>query len=188
MIRSGFSALVLAGVLCVQNNAMAQNNSPGSAAAIGATVAGIVECGQGYSSHELYNVKVSVQEVLRGPAASERLQSAAGEIPAPAADNEYLLASVSFNYKARGKPGLCAHPLRPAQFKAISAAGVEYPRPDFPPPDPPLTGDIKSAETLDGWLVYLVPRADSSPLLYFNVDENGGVAHGGNLWFKLGAE
>ena len=167
--------------------ACAQSNSPGTAAAIGATVAGIVECGEGYSSHELYNVKVSVQEILRGPPASERL-SAASEIPAPAADSEYLLARVSFNFKARGKPGLCAHPLRPTQFKAISAAGAEYPRPDFPPPDPALTGEIKSGETLIGWLVYIVPRIDSTPLLYFNVDENGGVSHGGNLWFKLGAE
>ena len=163
----------------------AQSNSPSSAAAIGESISGIIECGEGYTSHELYNVRLTVQEVLRGEAALAQLQASNHDLPAPAMDSDYLLARLSFRYAARGRPGVCAHPLRRVQFKALSAAGVEYPAPDLPPPEPALEGDVKSGETLEGWLVYLVPHSDSAPLLNFNVDENGGVSHGGNLWFRL---
>ena len=163
----------------------AQSNSPSSAAAIGESISGIIECGEGYTSHELYNIKLSLQEVLRGEAAIAQLQASNHDLPAPGTDSDYLLARLSFSYAARGRPGMCVHPLRPAQFKALSVAGVEYAAPDLSPPDPILEGPVKSGETLEGWLAFLVPRSDTAPVLNFSVDENGGVSHGGNLWFRL---
>jgi hypothetical protein len=175
-----FLALVL---LCAAP-VHAQGDSPSRAAPPGKTVSGIIECGTTYNSHELYNVRVTLQEIIRGDAVLAQLPTT-GNIPVPAADTDYLLARVSFNYKARGRPGNCIHQLRPAQFKALSDAGVKYDSAELTLPDPALGGAIKSGETLEGWLAFQVPKGDTTPLLSFSVDETGGVSHGGNLWFRL---
>ena len=118
--------------------AQSKGDSPSNPARLGETVSGIVECGEGYTSHELYDVKITLTEVVRGEEALKRIQQ---ETPA---GKEFILARIKFEYFARGVPGLCEHPLEPSQFVAYSASGEDYKAVSFPPPKPELRKNIKS--------------------------------------------
>jgi hypothetical protein len=162
-----------------------EGNSPFEPASAGVRLSGIVECGQGYTSHELYNMNLTLQEVVRGERALKRLRKASEKNKPPDPDFDYVLARLKFEYYARGTPGLCVHKLTPEQFTAISAEGIGYPAADVIPPEPEMRGELRSGEHLEGWIVVLVPKADQKPLLSYSADAGGAVAHGGGKWFKL---
>lgn len=185
LTRGLIAGIITLGLLAGGLTAQAEGESPASAAALGKAVAGMIECGDTYDSHELYNIRITLHEVLRGAEALARLGA---DVVAPAAGMEYLLVRASFAYKARGRPGDCVHEVRATHFRAMSPAGGGYPAPVMKPPLPLLDGPVRSGETLEGWLVLQAAGTDAMPLLSFSVDDTGGVSHGGNLWFKLGAE
>lgn len=160
-------------------------SSPASPAPVGVTVSGIIECGQGYTSHELYDMKITVLEVLRGEKAWAGIRAAGGAPPSAPAGLDYLLAKIRFEYYARGLPGQCIHHLHPEQFTAYSSAGEAYGAASVATPDPPLRKDMKSGETVEGWLAFLVSREDRDPLLSYSADTGGAVTHGGGKWFLL---
>jgi hypothetical protein len=155
-----------------------------SAAALGQTAKGIIECGKGYTSHELYDVKITVLEVLRGDRATARL--AAG-VAAPAANQEYLIARIRFQYFARGTPGDCCHELSWDQFIAYSKDGGEYEPAITLPPAPALEGKVCAGGSAEGWAIFQVAKNDKKPLAMFNAGVGGieAIEHGGNLWFQL---
>lgn len=165
--------------------AQAAGRMPSDAGGEGMTIAGIIECGQGYTSHELYDVKITLREVERGARAWQLLQAASKDNRPPQAQYDYLLARVKFEYEARGKPGDCVHTLKRSHYTALSSQGEIYPVPDVTVPDPALSGPIHSGETRDGWLAFEVKKSDAKPLMTFSVDDSGAVQHAGKLWFKL---
>jgi hypothetical protein len=166
-------------------SAQTPGSSPTDPAPAGTTVAGIVECGQGYTSHELYDMKISLLEVVRGEAAWKRIREASSSNKPPAAGLEYILARVKFEYYARGTPGLCIHQLVPDQFTAYSANGEDYKAASVVPPKPEMRKGLKSGESIEGWLVFEVAKEDKAPLMYYSADAGGAVQHGGGKWFLL---
>ena len=162
-----------------------EGSSPFEPAAAGVKLSGIVECGRGYTSHELYNMKITLLEVVRGNDAWESLRKISDTNKPPDPGFDYVLARVKFEYYARGTPGLCVHKVTPQQFTAFSADGVDYPAANVSPPKPEMRGELQSGEYLEGWVVVLVPQADQKPLLSYSADAGGAVLHGGTKWFKL---
>lgn len=45
--------------------------------------------------------------------------------------------------------------------------------------------EMKSGDTTEGWLAFLVPETDRAPLLSFSADRGGAVQHGEPKWFLL---
>jgi len=185
IMRHLLVALILLAILCPSAFAQARGSSPSSAAPAGETITGIISCGEGYTSHELYDVKLTLKEVIRGEEAWKRLQAAdTGNTPAPAG-MEYLLALVRFEYYARGVPGLCVHKLLPDHFTAYSAAGEDYKQVPVVPPRPKLRQDLKSGDSFEGWLVFAVAADDNAPLMSYSAESGGAVQHGESQWFVL---
>jgi hypothetical protein len=166
-------------------SAQTPGSSPLNPAPIGKTIAGIVECGQGYTSHELYDMKITILEVLRGDEAWGRLKMASPSNKPAAPGHEYVIARIRFEYYARGVPGACVHQLVPEQFTAFSADGVDYKLPAVVPPKPELRKGMKSGENLEGWIAFEVAQQDKRPLTSYSADAGGAVMHGGGKWFQL---
>src|SRR5512143_579277 len=138
--------------------AQAPGSSPAAPASTGVTLTGIVECGQGYTSHELYDMKITLVEVIRGEEAWKRIKEASPSNKAAEPGFEYVLARVKFEYYARGTPGLCIHHLSPQQFSAVSLEGQDYRIAEVVLPKPDLSKDMKSGETVDGWIAFSVSQ------------------------------
>lgn len=162
-----------------------EGGSPFDPAPIGAELSGIIECGRGYTSHELYNIKITLLEVIRGGKAWKRINKVSDANKPAGSDFEYILARLKFEYHARGKPGLCVHKLTPGQFTACSPDGEDYPYADVILPGPEMRGNLRSGDSLEGWIALLVPVTDENPLLYYSADAGKAVLHGGNIWFRL---
>jgi len=162
-----------------------EGSSPFEPAPVGKKLSGIIECGRGYTTHELYNMKITLLEVIRGDNAWKRLQETSDTNKPAGSGFEYLLARIKFEYYARGKPGLCIHKLTPKQFITCSAEGEDYPAADVILPKPAMQRDLSSGDYTEGWIALLVPIKDEKPLLYYSADAGKAVLHGGNIWFKL---
>jgi hypothetical protein len=177
----------LLALLVVVSAALGQSpaSSPASPAPAGITVKGIVECGEGYTSHELYDMKITLLEVMRGEEAWNRIAKASASNKPADAGFEYILARVRFEYKARGTPGLCVHQLVPDQFTAFSAEGNDYRSVSVVTPQPAMRKDLKSGEAFEGWLVFMVGKQDKAPLMFYSADKGGAISHGGGKWFLL---
>jgi hypothetical protein len=165
--------------------AQTQGSSPSDPAPAGITVSGIIECGEGYTSHELYDIKITLLEVIRGEQAWKRIQASASSNKPAGPGTEYLLARIRYEYFARGVPGTCSHPLAPEEFTAYSKNGEDYKAVSVAPPKPELRKGLKSGESLDGWIVFAVSKEDKAPLLLYSADSGGAVEHGGGKWFLL---
>lgn len=165
--------------------AQAPGGSPSAPAPAGTAITGILECGEGYTSHELYDIKMELLEVIRGEEAWKRMQAAdAANKPAPEG-SEYVLARVQFEYHARSKPGTCAHPLEPGQFTAYNAGGEDYAAASALPPQPEMRKKMKSGDSHAGWLVFAVAKTDLAPIMSFTASDGGAVQHGEPKWFLL---
>ena len=179
------AAVILAMAGVVAATAQTRESSPLSPAPVGSVVAGIVECGQGYTSHELYDMKITLLEVFRGEEAWKRLQAASpSNKPAPPGQ-DYVIARVRFEYSARGLPGRCVHQLVPEQFSAYSTDGATYDAPALIAPKPEMRSGLKSGQTFEGWVAFAVPLQDKNPLMNYSADSGGAVMHGSGTWFKL---
>jgi hypothetical protein len=156
-----------------------QGRSPSSSAPVGTSVVTMIECGEGYTSNELYDVTITVTEIVRGEKASSLVGGA------PKAGSEYILAHMRVEYLARGLPGKCSHELKLEQFTAFSADGREYKAPSVPVPKPALGGNLHSGKSMEGWAAFSVAQDDRRPLMTFTADPTGAAQHGGNIWFQL---
>lgn len=134
ILRFCCALLCSAGLLLEAASAQTPGATPSSAAPAGVPIAGILECGEGYTSHELYDVTITLEEVLRGDESLRRLRAAAPHTPEAPPGLDYVLARVRFEYRARGFPGTCVHPLAPEQFTAYSREGEAYAAAPVPPP------------------------------------------------------
>jgi hypothetical protein len=186
-IFSLFAVLTILVISCAAQTAFAQTGSaPSTAAPSGTTLTGIIECGEGYTSHELYDMKITLVEVVRGEETWKRLREASSSNKPPQSGMEYLLAQIRFEYRARGTPGTCIHELTPAEFTAYSSTGEDYATPSVVAPKPELRKGLKSGDTFEGWVVFAVPQTDKAPLMSYSASDGGGaVEHGGGKWFSL---
>jgi hypothetical protein len=165
--------------------AQTQGSVPSLAAPAGVTLTDIVECGEGYTSHDLYDMKIALLEVIRGEEAWKRIRAANSANKPAESGNEFVLARIRFEYQARELPGLCVHLLIPEQFMAYSAGGEDYRPASVVPPKPEMRKELKSGESFEGWLAFMVAQQDKAPLMSYSAGTGGAVQHGGNKWFIL---
>jgi hypothetical protein len=177
-----FAILIAA---CTAAHAQTPGSSPGNPAPAGVMLSGIVECGEGYTSHELYDMKIKLVEAVRGEEAWKRLKEASPTNKPPDPGLEYILARIRFEYYARGIPGTCIHSLSPDQFTAYSHGGEDYKNPVVVPPKPELRKDLKSGDIFEGWVAFQISKQDKSPLMSYSAESGGAVSHGGEKWFSL---
>ena len=170
---------------CPISSAQEVGSSPSVPAPAGTAIAGIIECGEGYTSHELYDAKITLLEVIRGDEAWKLLRQAGSANKPAEPGTEYVLVRIKFEYFARGVPGLCIHQVLPEQFTAYSANGEDYKAVSALPPKPELRKELKSGESVEGWLVFAVSKNDQAPLVSYSADAGGAVQHGGSKWFLL---
>jgi hypothetical protein len=183
LFHSAVFAILIAA--CPTASAQTPGSGPSNPVPKGTTLAGIIECGEGYTSHELYDVKITLAEIVRGEEAWKRLKEA-GESNKPANPGfDYALARFKFEYYARGNPGTCIHPLSPDQFTAYSSNGEDYRNPAVVAPKPELRKGLKSGDIFEGWVAFLIPQQDKAPLISYSPDAGGAVTLGGGKWFLL---
>lgn len=178
------TCLVLTILVCPSIVA-AQGDSPSSPAPTGKPFLAMIECGEGYTSQELYDMKITLLEVLRGKRAWDLLKGVTPSNNPPKIGFDYILVRVKLEFSARGSRRECSFELRPEQFTALSADGREYETPTVVSPKPGLTGDLRSGESVEGWRAFLVQQEDSKPLMTFDPASGGGMSRGKIIWFQL---
>lgn len=153
---------------------------------VGVPVHTIIEFGEQYLGSELYDAKITVLEVLRGEKARNIVQRASPFNPAPKSGFDYVLARVQFEFSARTSPANDTYNLSQNQFAATDADGREFSSASLVAyPQPPLSGNLRPGQSLEGWVVFLAPQKVSKPLMVFREDV-GEVSHrGGGTWFQL---
>jgi hypothetical protein len=178
------ACLILSMAVCVKT-ATAQGHSPSSPAPLGMPVVTMIECGEGYTSHELFDMKITLLEIVRGGKAWDLIKQASVSNKPPKIGFEYVLARIRFEFASRGSPRGCNHDLRREQLTALSADGKEYETPPVVPPKPELIGSLHSGKSLEGWAAFLVLQGDSKALMAFDPSSGGGMSRGRVVWFQL---
>lgn len=179
------ASLLLAGASLGQSRQSRPANS--FAQPLGIPLSTIIVFGDQYNGgDELYNVKITVAEVVRGEKAWQMVKAANAENVSPGAGMEYLLVRVKFEFSARNRPEHYNYSLEPSQFSAMSAATEPYAVATLAAPvKPELRATLHDGDSANGWVAFLVPRSDHTPLMNFREDV-GSVIHQGDAHiFKL---
>ena len=184
MLGCILACLVFTMVLGIKT-AAAQGQSPSSPASVGMPVMTAIECGEGYTSFELYDMKINLLEIVRGAKAWDLIKEASASNKPPKVGLEYILARIRLELSSRGPQQECVHELRPEEFTALSADGKEYESPSVVPPKPELNGSLRSGHSLEGWVVLSVAKDDSKPLMLFDPASGGAMSRGKVIWFQL---
>jgi hypothetical protein len=161
-----------------------------SPAPVGETVKTTIERGEAYAAPEIYNVEITLLEIVRGDEAWNRIKGQGSLNEPPKAGFEFVLVLVRFGYfrRSRGMGGE-TYRLTKGQLVAVSPDGkTEYEIPTvLSRPQPQLIGStILPGESREGWILLQVPKDDKKPLLIFKRQNIEGV-HGvwGPIWFQL---
>ena len=154
---------------------------------VGTPLSTIIVFGDQYNGgDELYDVTITVAEVVRGERALQMVKAAGPANTAPTANMEYLLARVKFEFSARVRPEHYTYTLDPSQFSAMSAATVSYATANLTVPvKPELRAVLHSGDSTEGWVAFLVPRGDHTPLMMFREDVGSVIHQGDASFFKL---
>lgn len=168
----------------------APGTSSDNPAPIGVTVKTTVERGDAYMGPRLYNVEITLLEILRGNQAWEQVKSSEVVKEPSKSGFEYILARLKFGFfrRARGL-GEDTYKLPDGQFIAASTDGkIEYENPPIlKQPHPQLVDWLfKPGDIQEGWVVLQVPEDNKKPLLIFKRQHAEGV-YGiwGYVWFQL---
>jgi len=161
-----------------------------SPAPVGVTIKTTVERGEAYAAPEIYNVELTLLEIMRGDEAWKRIKGQGSFNEPPKAGFEFVLVLIRFGYfrRSRGMEGE-VYRLTKGQFVAVSPDGkTEYEIPtSLSQPEPQLIGStISPGEARDGWILLQIPKDERRPLLIFKRQNMEGV-HGvwGPIWFQL---
>jgi len=165
---------------------MAQGDSPSNPAPVGVEVDSEIHCGESAVSLEPYDAEITLQQIVRGKEAWERIRAENQSAEAPKPGFDYLLAKVRFELKARVAPGNKSFQLgRPFQLTAFSADGEEYEAPTIRAPAPELSGHARAGSPMEGWVLFLVDQKDLRPLMAFDPSSGAAMLRGKVLWFQL---
>jgi hypothetical protein len=188
VIRMRFAIALLGfGMLLARPPLAAQTSSAAHAQPLGAPLTAIIGFGDQYNGgDELYDARITVLEIVRGPKAWDVLQRAGGANQPPKPGFDYVLARIRFEFSARTSPQHYSYTLLPNQFTAMSSGGKEYDSPALAaPPNPPLGGTLRSGDSAEGWIVFRVPQSDRKPLMLFREDVGSVFHEGGGSFFQL---
>jgi hypothetical protein len=150
--------------------------SSGDAASIGTTVPSIVELSDMYVSPETYDLRMTVSEIIRGEKSMEFLKKLDTSTVQTNPDSECVLARIRIEYKARGAPGDKLWELSGVQFSAFSGDSKPYESPSIVASQSGLEPSLRSGDTLECWLAFVVAKNDRKPVMTFNP---------GSAWFHL---
>jgi hypothetical protein len=159
-------------------------------APVGVTIKTTIERGEAYAAPEIYNVEITLLEIIKGDEAQKRIKVQGSLNEPPKAAFEFVLVHIRLGYFRRSKGmGGEVYRLTEGQFAAVSPDGkTEYGIPAvLSQPQPQLIDSIFSpGESRDGWILLQVPKNDKKPLLIFKRQNIEGV-HGvwGHIWFQL---
>ena len=180
----------MAGQIPSRNSGLLLGRSKDHPVPVGVTIKTTIERGEAYSAPEIYNVDITLLEMIRGDEAWERIKVQGSLNEPPKAGFEFVLVHIRFGYfrRSRGMGGEL-YRLAKGQFAAVSPDGkTEYEIPAvLSQPQPQLIGStISPGESHDGWILLRVPKDDKKPLLIFKRQNIEGV-HGvwGHIWFQL---
>ncbi|HKV05067.1 MAG TPA: DUF4352 domain-containing protein [Candidatus Acidoferrales bacterium] len=186
-MRFALAALVSATALCA-SILIAEPRSPVvHAQPVGIPLSTIIEFGDPYNGgDELYDAKITVVKIARGAPAWEALKSASPANQPPKEGFQYLLVQVRFAFSARTTPSHYSYTIDETQFSASDTDGNAYAPPALArPPQPRLRGTLAPGDSIEGWVAFLVPRMDPSPLMLFQEDVGSVIHRGGGVWFQL---
>jgi len=161
-----------------------------SPAAMGVTVKTKIERGDAYSAPEIYDVAITLMEIVRGKEVLGRVKTQGVLDEPPKTGFEYVLARIKFGYSRRGRGlGNVTYRLTEGQFAAVSSDGkTEYKIPSvFHQPQPQLIDSVFSAgESREGWILLQVPKDEKKPRLIFKRENAEGI-YGiwRSVWFQL---
>ena len=181
MYRRNFLGLLFPAALAAQNTSL-QPAQP-----VGTPLSTIIGFGDQYNGgDELYDARITVLEIVRGPKALDVVRRASRYNASPANGAEYLLARVRFEFSARTTPHHYSYALAPSQFSALSATGKDYDPPSIAAmPEPSLRANLQPGDSAEGWLVFAVPQSDRKPLMLFRADVGSVIHEGGGSYFQL---
>ena len=184
-LASIISVLFLLAFAVSLRPALAQYNSSTNPAPIGIPVRSMVELGSVYSN--IYDISITVLEIIRGKEAMDRLQKASPNNGMPPEGFEFILARVKFEMKGRAVTDTLTFDLgnAPLQWVALASDLTEYPQISVTVPKPALVGRIKPDGSMEGWVAFAVDRKDSKPVMVFDPDSGGATGRGMTLFFKL---
>jgi hypothetical protein len=169
-------------VACAEKPAKAPEQKSGSgvssadAVSIGTAVPSIVELSDMYISPETYDLRMTVAEVIRGEKSREFLKKVGASTVKTNTDSECVLARIRIEYKARGAPGDKPWELSGVQFSAFSGDRKPYGSPLIVASQSGLKPSLRSGDTLECWLAFVVAKSDRKPVMTFNL---------GGAWFHL---
>jgi hypothetical protein len=129
-----------------------------------------------YVAPETYDLKMTVAEIIRGEKSMEFLKKAGASDVQTHTDSECVLARIRFEYKARGAPGDKPWELNGVQFSAFSEDSKPYGSPSIVASQAGLKPSLRSGDTLECWLAFVVAKSDRKPVMTFNP---------GSAWFHL---
>lgn len=165
-------------------------SSPQNPIPLGSTVKNKIERGDPYSSPEIYDVEIAIQELNHGEEARERIKAMGASDKISKSGFKDILALVKFGYFARGR-GFAGEPykIKEGHFVAVSADGktVYEPPASIPGLQSQLVNSVfKIGESQKCWLHLQVPDNERYPLLIFRRESDEGVyGFWGDIWFKL---
>ncbi|MGA9882827.1 MAG: hypothetical protein WBQ34_03810 [Candidatus Acidiferrales bacterium] len=184
-----FISLILAAMFIVTllPARAADSNLAARAQPLGKPLSTIIEFGEQYETGDaLYEAKITVVKVLRGAPAEALVKAASASNPSAKTGFEFVAARVRFDFSARVTPAHDEYTLDTSQFSSISPGGSVYPAPKLAAqPKPGVDATLRSGDSVEGWVVLLVPRDDRTPLMLF-VPNLGSTSHqGGSSVFRL---
>jgi len=190
-VKTGYRHLKLWGIEdAAMDSKPILGTSYSSPAPVGVTIKTTIERGEAYSAPEIYNVEITLLEIVRGDEAWERIKVQGSRNEPLKAGFEFVLVHIRFGYfrRSRGMGGE-VYRLTKGQFAAVSPDGkIEYEIPAvLSQPQPQLIGStVSPGESRDGWILLQVPKDEKKPLLIFKRQNIEGV-HGvwGHIWFQL---
>jgi len=158
-------------------------------APLGMTVKTTVERGDAYFTPRLYEMTITILEVLRGKEAAERIRTQGVSDNPPKSGFEYILVRIDcgYFYKVRGFDD--DYRLTEGQFVTVSADGsTEHEIPSvIQQPQPQLIDWVfHPGESREGWVLLQIPEDDVNPLLIFKRQHVEGIyGRWRYVWFKL---
>ena len=166
--------------------ATAQMNNSTNPAAIASPVRSMIELGSVYTN--IYDITITVLEIVRGKEAMDRLKAASADNKMPPTGFEYILARIKFEHKGRAVSDKLMLDLGDAPLMWIALTGkdlTEYNRVSVTVPKPALAGMVKPGSSVEGWVAFAVDVNDSKPIMVFDPDTGGATGRGRTLFFKL---
>lgn len=162
------------------------------AAPLGMTVKTKIERGDRYSAPEIYNLEITVLEVLRGKGTQKLKRSEGASEPDLKTGFEPLFVHIRFGYFSKGRGfGQLNEPYEIPErgFVAVSGDGkTEYkPLLLLSQPQPRLIHMVISpGEIKEGWVALQVPEKQNESFLIFKRDYNkNSYGFWGPVWFRL---